>query len=289
MSKRDLHLLGHVDVKSGALLLVDFGLVAAFGAPGAARAAADAAHAAGTSEIEQGGVRGVVVRDVPPGRYPVMGELVPSGEFEGLRRVVTIEIAPKKQAKRRVALGSIPVDMARIGAFDLDAVERWNEEAPADGKADIVFWGLHEEEVARRFQAPKLAEDEIYGFVDRPIAEASAIGLELHALREAGELRFAYDFRPHTHPYFLLAQIRASEEEAGVIDVGGYDVCGFTTTWGDGVFPVTVEVDDAGKPIRVAVFFATDDARTAMREVNDDDDDDEDDEDDDEEEDEDDE
>ncbi len=271
--------LGHVDVKGGALVLVDFGLAAAFAAPGAAPAAADAALAAGKSAFELGGVSAVVVRDVPPGRYPVVCELVPSGEFEGMRRSIAIELVPKKKAARRVALGAVPVDMARIGLFDVDALERWNEEAPADGKADIVFWGLHEEEVARRFQAPKV-ENDVYGFVDRPIAEASAIGLELHALREAGELRFAYDFRPHTHPYFLLAQIRASEEEAGVVDVGGFDVCGFTTTWGDGVFPVTVEVDDAGRPLRVGVFFATEDAMTAMREVDGDEDDEDDDEDD---------
>ena len=172
--------LGHVDVKGGALVLVDFGLAAAFAAPGAARAAADAALAAGKSAFELGGVSAVVVRDVPPGRYPVVCELVPSGEFEGMRRSIAIELVPKKKAARRVALGAVPVDMARIGLFDVDALERWNEEAPADGKADIVFWGLHEEEVARRFQAPKV-ENDVYGFVDRPIAEASAIGLELHA------------------------------------------------------------------------------------------------------------
>jgi hypothetical protein len=275
-----LERIGHVDVKSGTLLAFDFGLITAFeGDANAAKAAVVAALEAGKSEFEHEGVEGVYVRGVPPGRYPVFSETLDDGEFEGMRKAVTIELAEGVKAAKTVELGSVPVDMARLGVFDVDAVPHWNENEPADGKADIVFWGLHEEEVAKRFEAPKV-DDDSYGFVDRPVAEAAAIGQKLDALRETGELRFAYDFRPHTHPYFLLAQIRANDNEAGVLDVGGYDCCGFMTTWGDGVFPVRLELDEAGKPLRCTILFATEDAMENMREVNDDDDEDEDEDDD---------
>jgi hypothetical protein len=122
-----------------------------------------------------------------------------------------------------VAVRGVFVDCARIGVFDVSAIDAWNHTTPADGRADIVFWGLH---------------------------------------------RFAFDFRPHTDDFSLLREIRASELEAGTIEVGGQTVCGLMTTWGDGLFPATLEVDEAQTPLRCTVTFATEQSLENMRAVN---------------------
>lgn len=140
---------------------------------------------------------------VAPGRYALVSEPYVSDDFEGLRRAVSIEFSRAKVAET-VELGTIGVDRARIGAFDVDAVAQFNTEEATDGKADIVFWGLHEQEVAKRFDAPAI-EGTGCGFEDLPFDRALAIGQQLDALRNTGELRFAFDFRPHTDDYALLA------------------------------------------------------------------------------------
>lgn len=258
--------IGHVDVKSGKLLLFDFGLIAGFEGPSAAKDAVIAALEAGQTQIEHEVIVGVVVQGVAPGRYTVYSEPYVSEDFEGLRRAVTIDFSQAPSVKT-IELGNIGVDCARIGVFDVDAVGPFNHEEATDGKADIVFWGLHEDEVAKRFEAPAI-EGTGYGFVDLPVERAIAIGEKLQALRESGELRFAFDFRPHTDDYALLAQIRASDDESGTIDVGGLAVCGFMTSWGDGFFPVRLDVDAQGAPVRCTITFATEEALDAMREVN---------------------
>ncbi len=261
--------IGHVDVTSGTLLVFDFGLIGAFAEPGSAKAAATAALEMGKTEVPvHGYVNGVMVRGITPGRYDVSCERVEDDEFAGLRSTVVIDVSGSdRPASRRVPLGTVAVDCARIGVFDVEAIEHWNESESVDGRADIVFWGGDGEAVAARFDAPEV-EDGTYGFVDLPVAEAAAIGERLHALRETRELRFAFDFRPHSDPFFLLRLIRASETESGTIEVGGHAVCGFMTTWGDGFFPATLEVDEEDRPLRVVVELATEETLEAMREVN---------------------
>lgn len=159
------------------------------------------------------------------------------------------------------------MDCARIGLFDVDTVDQWNHSRPGDGRADIVFWGGDEEKVAERFEAPRL-DDGTFGFIDRPVDEAVAIAEKLQVLRESGELRFAFDIRPHTDDFFILAQMRKSPTEAGVLEVGGRAVCGFMTTWGDGFFPASLELDVDDRPLRCLIHFATESNIEAMNEVN---------------------
>jgi hypothetical protein len=262
-------LLGHVDVTSGTLLIFDFGVIGAFAEPGAARAATTAALEMGKTEVPiHGYVTGVMVRGVVPGRYAVSSERLLDGDFAGLRRVVTIDLAgDRSPAVRTVALGNVAVDCARMGIFDVDAIEGFDCTTPVDGLADVVLWGGDGDEVAERFAAPRL-EDGTFGFVDLPVEEALAIARRLDALRTERVLRFAFDLRPHTDDFFLLGQIRKSPSESGTIEVGGQAVCGFMTTWGDGFFPASLELGDGDRPLRVVVTFETEDSLAAMREVN---------------------
>lgn len=261
--------IGHVDVTSGTLLVFDFGLIGVFEEKGSAKAQTVAAFEMGQTELAiHGYVTGVAVRGLTPGRYPISCDRLDDGDFAGLRRSITIDFASAgKKAARTIELGNVFVDCARIGVFDVSAIDAWNHVSPTDGRADIVFWGLHGAEVATRFEAPQLPDGN-YGFVDRPVDEAIAVAEKLRVLRETGELRFAFDFRPHTDDFFLLREIRTSAAEAGTIAVGGQTVCGLMTTWGDGLFPATLEVDENDTPLRCMVTFATERSVENMRAVN---------------------
>jgi hypothetical protein len=259
--------IGQVEIANGVLVVADFGLFGAFEEePDAARAAVMEAVLAKETSLEHEGVTLVAVGGIPRGQYWVWSESFESEEFEGLRRSITIEIAEGASARERT-LGEVTVDRARLGVLDAGVLASWNESQPTDGKADIVFWGLHEQEVAKKFEAPKI-DDDTFGFLNLPVREAIEIGKRLEALRGEGDLRFAFDFRPHSHPYFLLAQIRSNENEAGVIEVGNTSMCGFMTTWGDGVFPVILEESADGKPLRCTIVLATEQALANMRVVN---------------------
>ncbi len=260
-------LLGHVDVKSGALCLLDFGMAGAFSGSTAGAVAARQAAQRGEYAFTHDEVPAIVAPNLPPGRYPVSSVRIDQGPFAGLRQAVMVDFVPNPQAARTIELGRVLVDNARLGLFDVDALQLWNEEHPVDGMADIVFWGLHEAEVAARFRAPKLGEDGS-GWKNLPVAQAEAIGRDLDALKNSGQFRFAWDFRPHTHPYYLLAQMRQNPSEAGVLDVGGFLACGFMTSWGDGEFPVLIDLDAQNRPIRCGIFFATNEAMENMRAVN---------------------
>jgi hypothetical protein len=260
--------LGHVDVRSGILALFDFGLIGNWADPpqGAAHTARQAL-ARGQYYFEHEGIGGVAVPHLPPGRYPVSCVRITGGEFNGLRQAVMVDLVPNPQAARTIELGKIPVDEARIGIFDLDAIAHWNDDVPVDGLADVVFWGLHQNEVAQRYRAPHLGE-EGFGFVNMPVVQAEAFARELDGLRQSGQFRFAFDFRPHSHPFHILAQMRHSPSESGVLDVGGAAVCGLFTTWGDGVFPVLLDLDAQNRPIRCGIFFATQENQANLRSVN---------------------
>jgi hypothetical protein len=259
--------LGHVTIKSGILCVVDFGMAGAFSGDKGGAAAARAALACGGNAFVHADVPAIAVPNLPPGRYPVSAIRFDDGEFAGLRQAVTVDLVPDPVAARTIVLGRVLVDNARLGLFDIDALEHWNDDNPVDGLADIVFWGLHENEVAARFRAPKLGEDGS-GFVNLPVAQAESIARDLDAAKQSGEFRFAWDFRPHTHPYYLLAQIRKHKNEAGILLVGGFGCCGFATSWGDGEFPVMLDLDASGRPIRCGISFATVEAADNMRAVN---------------------
>ena len=259
--------LGHVDIKSGYLCIVDFGLAAAFSSDLAGAAAARQAALHGVYAFSHADVPAIVVPNLAPARYPVTSVRIDQGPFAGLRQAVMVDLVPNPQAARTIELGRVIVDNARIGLFDVDALASWNEERPVDGLADVAFWGLHENEVAARFRASRLGEDG-FGFQNMPVPQAEAFARDLEALKASGQLRFAWDFRPHTHPYYLLAQIRRNPSEAGVVEVGGFAACGFMTSWGDGEFPVLIDLDAQNRPVRCGIFFATNEAMQNMQAVN---------------------
>ena len=263
-----LESLGYVTSKSGALLVADFGLFGAWAGkpPGPA---IRAALSQGSYAFQHEGVPGVAIPNVPIGaQLPVSGLRIDSGPFAGMWQAIFVDFVERPHAARTVEAGQIIVDAARAGFFDVDAVAAWQHDLPVDGRADVAFWGLHGEEVARRFNAGRIEEDN-FGWMDLPVQQAQQVAQQLDQLRNTGELRFAYDFRPHSHHYVLMKQVRSRPTESGVIGIGGQQaVCGFMTSWGDGEFPVMLDFDEAGTLTRCGIFLATEQAQENMRQVN---------------------
>jgi hypothetical protein len=63
-------------------------------------------------------------------------------------------------------------------------------------------------------------------------------------------------FRPHSHHWQVMRQVRASEFEAGSVDIGDARLLGAMTTWGDGYFPVSADLDASGALVAVRVSFS---------------------------------
>ncbi|MEV0729764.1 hypothetical protein [Polymorphospora sp. NPDC050346] len=209
------------------------------------------AVAGGDSDFLMSGVPVVVVGGLPVDR-PLPVTATPD-EWGWCR--IRIEVSTARAAETR-PLGPIGVDCARFAFADADALNAWTHDDPIDGRADIVFWGRDKTTVAAELGAPSTGTpgDDVYGWLDLPVGEAHARAVELDELRNRpGGPRFAYDFRPHSHHWQVMAGVQVSEHEAATIDVGGARVMFAMTSVGDGFFPVHAELDAAGGVVAVEV------------------------------------
>jgi hypothetical protein len=158
-------------------------------------------------------------------------------------------------------LGSIGVDYARLVFADASALNAWVHEDPIDGLADVVFWGRNEIEIAADFHAPRTGTpgDDHYGWLNLPVGEAYAKAVALDERRRAEpERKFAFDFRPHSHHWQVMARVRASVHEAAVIEVGDANIMFAMTSVGDGFFLVHLELDGTGALTAIQVTIGGD-------------------------------
>jgi hypothetical protein len=202
-------------------------------------------------EVQVSGLWSVVISDLPVDRaLPVWGERM---EEEGLAdrwRVVGVDCRPELVVASTEQAGQVMVDWARLMFADVDAIGSWNHEDATDGKADFLFWGRDAANIASRVGADTL--DGQFGWWDLPVEEAVRRGMAVEELR-IGDIKFATDFRPHSDHYALMALVRSSATESGTLLVGGAQLCGFMTSWGDGVFPVLRDLGPAGELVRIRI------------------------------------
>ncbi|MGE5182326.1 MAG: hypothetical protein ACM31C_09710 [Acidobacteriota bacterium] len=197
----------------------------------------------------------LVTCEVPSGReLLVVGTRVGKGRFGDCWDHVAVKLGSGEIASSK-KLGEAGVDFARLVCMDLGALDHWQHEDSLDGRADFVFWGRDAELLAQAMRAP--ATPEGHGWIDLPVAEAEAKALQAERLKEEHHWLLATDFRPHSHHFQALAAARRSKLGAGTIEVGGVKVCLFFTTWGDGVFPIFVDLDGANGPVQVRVQLAS--------------------------------
>ncbi|MDI2130567.1 hypothetical protein [Yinghuangia seranimata] len=216
--------------------------------------------AAGSGGFFMFGIPVIAIGGIPRDRdLPVFASRADFGPGIGERwSQISVQIADVPVESSRL-LGEIRVDWARVLFGDTDALNAWQHDEPVDGLADVAFWGAAADEAASRFGAPELGEpgeDGIRGWSGLALPEAIEKARTLLRWKEETGRRLAVDFRPHAHHWQVMRQIRASELESGTVDLGDARALCAMTSWGDGYFPVTADIDSTGAVVSVRVDFS---------------------------------
>ncbi len=224
------------------------------------------AHGMGAGEVQFHGVWAGVVSGVPGRELRVVAEPMPQDDPDPgrLRRISVI--ASERDIARSEQFALVVVDWARLMLVDLDAVATWKHDEPIDGLADFAFWGRDAEVVVKQTGATEL-ESGVFGWRDLAVDEAANRGEQVERLRQQQQLKFATDFRPHSHHYQLMQQVRASSTESGVVTLGAARACGFMTTWGDGIFELHRDLDAHGGLVQIRIELGTEQRRQHMRQL----------------------
>jgi hypothetical protein len=133
-----------------------------------------------------------------------------------------------------------------------DALGDWRHNDAIDGKADCVFSGRDSQALAQAVGAPLLDAGQ-FGWHDLPAAEAEHRVRLLERARTERAWKLAIDFWPHSHHWQLMQQVRASRSEIGTVDISAARLCGFMTSWGDGIFDVQAERDALGRLVHLTI------------------------------------
>ncbi|WP_154937094.1 hypothetical protein [Micromonospora palomenae] len=203
------------------------------------------------------GMPAVAVDGLPDSAVLVEAERS-DGPWDGWSQmIVRVRDAPVAST---VDVGAVGVDAARLAFADADALELWRHEEPLDGLADVAFWGLDAPAAAQEFTGDRLTtlgDEGSYGWTDLPIRSALRRAMTVEAWRDAEPGRkLAVDFRPHSHHWQVMRQVRASDTESGTLPLGDAQILYAMTSWGDGIFPVQVDRDADGLLLAVRVTLA---------------------------------
>lgn len=212
-------------------------------------------HGDGAGIVFLSGMHGVVISGLPTDRtFPVFANRMGGDDPAVCDRWerVDLDVRPRAKVARREEIGAVAVDKARLFFTDLDAAGGWEHDRPTDGLADFLVWGKDAPLAARGLNIPKL-DDGTFGWLDGPVGEVARKGIRVEREQEKRGWTMANDFRPHSHHYQLMRPIRDEPTASGSIEVGGAAVCGFSTSWGDGFFPVWRERTAAGQLVRVRI------------------------------------
>jgi hypothetical protein len=204
----------------------------------------------GQGEVQYHGVPAVVASGLPQDRImKVYGVRMNDPDYRCYWRWIWLEVRSGSITAASEEIGDVGVDRARLMFADVDALGQWEHIMPLDGKADYVFWGRDEAIVAQATHAPKQSDG--YGWTDFSVEEAIEHGTAVEEFCKKQQIKVATDFRPHSHHYEAMKQVRATETGSGVIEVGGAKMCVFMTSWGDGIFPVFADRDHQGQLLRL--------------------------------------
>jgi hypothetical protein len=203
------------------------------------------------------GVPVVALGGVPRDRHlPVLAQRADAGDGAGPRWSEMSVRWGEGRVASSVPLGEVGVDWARLLFGDADALNAWRHDDPVDGLADVAFWGAAAEEAAATFAAPELGEpgeEGVRGWTGLTVAEAIDTARAVLGWKEETGRRLMVDFRPHSHHWQVMRQVRACEPGAGTVDIGDARLLCAMTTWGDGRFPVSADLDASGAVVAIRV------------------------------------
>ena len=225
------------------------------------------AYGCGAGEFTFHGIWGSAIGGVPKDReFAVLVDEMEEEPHLGRLRRVYIELLPDTPIAKSEQIGYAAVDYARLMFADAHALGAWQHDKPLDGLADFVFWGRDAARAASLTDAPALP-DEHFGWLNLPIARAAKKGIQVEKVRSKHGMKFATDFRPHSHHYAVMEQVRATPTESGTLEVGGALICGFMTRWGDGIFPVYRDLDADGRVVKIRIEIGTPERVELMKKV----------------------
>ncbi|ALG06163.1 hypothetical protein [Kibdelosporangium phytohabitans] len=182
------------------------------------------------------GVPVVTVGGLPTDRLlPVEATKHDYGEHGVRLKDITVRIS-EEPVTRSEFLGRVGVDWARLSFADADALGSWRHLRPVDGKADVAFWGRDEQEAAEGHGASALPGG-VHGWENLGLAEAIERYETVEAWLAANDKLVKLDFRPHSHHWRVMRDVRAAETGSGEIEVGGARIVFAMTDWGDGFYP----------------------------------------------------
>ncbi|RZO65517.1 MAG: DUF2185 domain-containing protein [Sandaracinaceae bacterium] len=209
----------------------------------------------------------VGVGELPRDRaLPVVGIPMPPGEFAGRFRSIDVVIDPEATVARSERVFGVMVDHGQLACVDLDVLDALHARRPLDGKADYLFWGPDASALAEEIGAPRLNERE-HGWLDLPDPEVGRYAAPIQAAVDERGLRVSVDYRPHCHVEQINQQVRSQKSRAGEIRVGDHRVCGFDNRWGDGIFDVYRDTDEAGRLVRIRMDVGGEEVQRVMRRV----------------------
>jgi hypothetical protein len=218
-------------------------------------------------EVLYGGPSAVAVRGLPADRpLRVRGTRMPESSPErGRWHSIWVEV-DERPPTRTEDVGYVGVDEARLAFADPDALTAWRPGEPVDGLADLAFWGRDQHSLVERTGADVL-DDDTYGWTDLPLQDAIQRARDLDRLKQSEGLMFALDVRPHDDHHRLLTLAKAAPTESASIEIGDSTVCGFFTSWGDGMFPVHRDLAPDGTLCRLRVELGTPEIVERQREL----------------------
>jgi hypothetical protein len=225
--------------------------------------ARDFGHGAGEFIFQ--GIWASAVGGLPKGQvFDVLVDEMEEDPHRGRLQRVYIEVLPNTPTAKSEQVGHAGVDYARLMFADADALGAWQHEKPLDGLADFLFWGRDAARAASLTDAPQLSEGH-FGWTNMPVADVAKKGVQVEDVRKNYDMKFATDFRPHSHHHAILEQMRDNPTESGTLEVGGALVCSFFTRWGDGIFPVFRDLADDGHLVRIRIEIGTSDRVELMQ------------------------
>ncbi|GAA2753007.1 hypothetical protein [Kitasatospora cinereorecta] len=168
-----------------------------------------------------------------------------------------------------VRLGDLPVDRCGMVIGDASGLDVWTgmDGEPADGLADVFYWGRYADDAHAQFGGERIAQYGVegpHGWLDLPLAEAAARAAELTAWRDREYGRgLLVSIDKHTDDHRFRQAGWQHPLHVGAIEVGGCQVLGIEWDQGDHsirhhgergagqVYPVTLHADrDGGTVLR---------------------------------------
>ncbi|MGW1393076.1 hypothetical protein ACWD6Q_15490 [Streptomyces nigra] len=265
--------LGKVNAPSGVLVLGMAGWIDQWGDLGQPLSErARTAAARGGGHLREWLCEAVAVPAADDRPLMVRASTSPS-PFDEEPTIATLEISlglpwPKTADRSApVRLGDLPVDRCGMVVGDAAGLDAWTgmDAEPADGLADVFYWGLYADDAHAQFGGERIAQhgvDGPHGWLDLPVAEAAARAAELAAWRDrlhGKGLMVSVDKHTDFHRFQRAGWHHPLH--VGAIDVGGCRVLGIEWDQGDHsirhrgerdagqVYPVTLEADEAGTTV----------------------------------------